>query len=522
MSVALLEEASSPPDEPTTTTASAASDTLGASLLLMVGMLGVQRAVGLVREVLFCRWLEPAALGEWELALSFLTMAAPLVVLGIPGSFGRYVEHYRHRGQLSAFVRRTALATALLCGAGAGALVWLGDAAAPWIFGQADRMALVVLVAAALLALVASNFANDLLAGLRRFRAVAALQFVQGISFTVLGLALAVCWAPSTAAVLAAFLGSCALTAATGVWAVRGQGVSAGGAAPPLGAAELWRKLAPFAAWVWLTNVLLNAFLNVDRYLLVHQVALPADEALSLVGNYRASRVVPLLLATVAATVASVLLPHLSHDWEAGRRRQVAARMNLVLKLLGLAGLAVGVVVLLAAPLLFDVAWEGKYAAGQAVLPWTMAYCLWIGLGLIAHNYLWCAERAGWGTLAVLIGLAANVTLNGLLAPRYGLTGVVVGTAAANLLVLLLTYAFAWRWGLRPDAGTWLVTALPLSLIAGPLVAAGLLALIGAAAAFGNTVLHAEEKQQVRAGLAAVLARARRLLPGSALDRTSA
>ena len=61
----------------------------------------VQRIVGFGRGVLVCRWLSPDELGQWDMAFGFLTLAAPLTVLGLPGSFGRYVEYFRQRGQLS-------------------------------------------------------------------------------------------------------------------------------------------------------------------------------------------------------------------------------------------------------------------------------------------------------------------------------------------------------------------------------------------------------------------------------------
>ena len=57
-----------------------------------------------------------------------------------------------------------------------------------------------------------------------------------------------------------------------------------------------------------------------------------------------------------------MILPHLSHDWEAGRRSEVSARMNLTLKLLGLLLFAGSIAILLAAPFLFDVAFDGKFA----------------------------------------------------------------------------------------------------------------------------------------------------------------
>ena len=48
------------------------------------------------------------------MAYSFLLLAAPVVVLGLPGSFGRYLERFRQRGQLRTFLRRATIWTATL------------------------------------------------------------------------------------------------------------------------------------------------------------------------------------------------------------------------------------------------------------------------------------------------------------------------------------------------------------------------------------------------------------------------
>ena len=87
-----------------------ATDTLVDSVLILLALTVVQRLVGFVRAVLFCRWLDAEQLGLWDMTFSFLVLAAPLAVLAIPGSFGRYLEHYRQRGQLRMFLRWTLLA----------------------------------------------------------------------------------------------------------------------------------------------------------------------------------------------------------------------------------------------------------------------------------------------------------------------------------------------------------------------------------------------------------------------------
>ncbi len=71
------------------------TDSLRMGILLLVGMTVVQKLVGFVRNVLFCRWLVPHQIGYWELALSFFILASPLVVGGLPGAFGRYTEFFR-------------------------------------------------------------------------------------------------------------------------------------------------------------------------------------------------------------------------------------------------------------------------------------------------------------------------------------------------------------------------------------------------------------------------------------------
>jgi len=75
-----------------------------------------------------------------------------------------------------------------------------------------------------------------------------------------------------------------------------------------------------------------------------------------------------------------MILPHLSHDWEAGRREQVAARLRLILKLFGFALFAGAVAVLLAAPLLFVMTLSGSRSS-------------WLYLLMMAGLAWWWARR---------------------------------------------------------------------------------------------------------------------------------
>jgi PST family polysaccharide transporter len=155
------------------------------------------------------------------------------------------------------------------------------------------------------------------------------------------------------------------------------------------------------------------------------------------------------------------------------------------------------VAVLVASPYLFEFAFHSKFAGGLAVLPWTLAYCNWSGMNGVAQNYLWCAEKARLGCLALLVGLCISIGLNLVLLPRFGLHGAVWATSAANFVALGLVYAMNYWSGMRVDRGTLLLSLLPLGLVMGPLVACGVLVLVSAIAVATNWFFNADEKQHL-------------------------
>jgi O-antigen/teichoic acid export membrane protein len=473
-----------------------AADTLADSVLILLAMTVVQRLVGFVRAIIFCRWLSPDQLGLWDMAFSFLFVAAPVALCAIPGTFGRYLEHYRQRGQLRPFLRRTALACGGLAAVACALTVLFRRRLSSLVFGAEDQSALILLAAGCLATVVAYNFLIELLTSLRSIRLVSVVQLINSVAFALLGVGLLVGWQCTAASVLLSYGGSClAAAAAAGYWLHRGW--RAWPAERPLAHASLWPRLAPLAAWILLGNVLMSVFGVMDRYMILHFSSATGRAALDIVGNYHASRVVPTLLVSIAAMLAVMITPHLSHDWEAGRRAQVAARLRLFVKLFGLAILAGIVAVAAAAPLLFNVALQGKFAAGQTVLPWTLLYCAWFSLWLILQNYLLCVEKARFGSVTLLAGLLLNVGLNLVLLPRLGLQGAVLATVAANALSLALLCWINHRLGLRLDEGTRLVLVLPL-LVCWPIWAAvpALLA-VAAEAVFGARLFSPDEKRRL-------------------------
>lgn len=489
------------------------TDTLADSVLILLTLTGMQRVVGFCRAVLFCRWLDPDQLGRWDMAFSFLLLAAPLSVLALSSSFGRYLEYYRQRSQLRTFLRRTALACTVLGGLAAAAMHLAPGLFSRLIFGTPEYRQLVGLLAVSLLAMIAMNYFIDLFNALRNARLIAGLQLLHSLAFAGLGVALVLAWQATASSVVIAHAAACLLACIWGGWWLWRHRGALGQDGPRCSHRELWFKLIPFTSWIWLTSLLSNLFDVADRYMLLHYSGLGSKEALALVGDYHSSRIVPLLLVSVAVLLGSLLTPHLSHDWEEGNRQRVASRLNLFLKLVGIALSAGAALILLGAPLLFGVAFRGKFAGGQAVLPLTLTYCTWFGLSIISQNYLWCAEKARLATVALLVGLGLNVALNLVLVPRLALYGAVLATTAANLVALLLVTAFNGLLGFRVDRGTAIVLALPAVNCLGPFVALAVLAGVALEAFTTDRIFSPEEKQQIAQGSQRYWERLQRLRP---------
>jgi O-antigen/teichoic acid export membrane protein len=493
------------------------ADTLAASVIILLVATVVQRTVGFGRGIVFCRWLSPEALGGWELTYSFLMLAAPLAVLGVPGSFGRYAEHYRQRGHLRTFVHRAASWTAACTAVAVGLVAWLAPQLSQLMFGRVEETPLVRGIGLCLGTVILQHSLTSLLAALRLYRIVTALNFVQSVLFATLSIGLL--WSqPAIASIVWAYaIASLVASAGALAWAWPALR-HLEPAQDELGHGEFWRKLMRFAFFVWATNLLTNLFAVIDRYMLVHCAGLSPAEALEQVGHYHTSRVVPLLMVSVIELLSGLLMPHLSHDWEAGRRELAGSRLNLAVKLTSAGMVFCGALVLAAAPLLFGVVLQGRYDAGLAVLPWTLAGCVWYGVYLIAQNYLWCAEKTWLATAPLALGLAANVALNFALLPSYGLPGAVIAIAIATVLCLATTLVLSARHGMPVDAGTWALAASPVALGMGVWVAAAMCSLVVVATLATNLVLTTGERHELKAcvvdalkSLARPLARGRRI-----------
>jgi O-antigen/teichoic acid export membrane protein len=484
-------------------------DTLAMGVVLLLVSSVLQRAVGFAREICFCRWLSPEQLGEWDMAFGFLMLAAPLLVMSLPGTFGRYVDRYQQAGQLRSFLRRTAAFCAALTAPWIVTIVLLRGWFSYLIFGSPDHQGLVLLLASGLLFVIAFNFLVCICTSLRNLKVVSLVELANSVFFGALGIAILGCGQRTAGAMVAAYAVSCLLCVlGMLVWLVR-TWRSFPQEPVCMPHRELWSRLLPLAAWIMIINLLWNLFDVVDRYMIVHLMRGSAADALAEVGNYRSSRVLPLLLSSITVMIAGALLPHLSHDWEAGRRQQVSSQLNLFLKIWAILLTAGAAAVLFIAPELFRVGFQSKFSGGLRVLPWTLTYCTWFGLTMLLQTYLWCAERANVASVVALLGVVVNVALNLLWLPQMGLLGAVLATASANGVAMLLMLGLCSHYGFCVHRGTFMGLLLPIAIPFGPWVVLVVLVAVTVQIIVSDRYLTLDEKQEIRSGLRQYLGKLR-------------
>ena len=291
------------------------------------------------------------------------------------------------------------------------------------------------------------------------------MRLISGVLFATLGLGLVVLAPNATIGAAIGFGVSSLLGTIPAFWILFRYRGTISNTGDFLTHSSMWKRLAPFALWMWASNFFNNCFELSDRYMLLLCSPVSVDQAQGLVGQYESGRALPLLLVSLSFMLGGLLIPYMSAHWEKGNKEAAYKLLNWSLKLLCVAFTMAGIGILIFAPFIFETILQGRYDEGFAVLPLTMVYCIWFGLTSVAQNYLWVAEKGKWIALSVGAGLIINLALNALLIPHYGVSGAVTATAISNALLLLTVYLFNYIFGCKSNLGILYCSLIPLVLL---------------------------------------------------------
>ncbi len=483
------------------------SDSLAMGVAFALILTVVGRGIGFVRGLLFCRFMSDQQLGQWSMVWSFLMLLAPLAVLGLPGCFGRFVEHYRGRGQMRAFVMKITTVSCTVTLMVSAAILIFPESFSWLVFRETNQTGIIRWIGFTLIFVAAMNFLTSLMESLRQIRLVTLMRFILGTVFMAVSCSLMLVWNDMASAATCGYGISCIAASIPAVWFIWKYRSDFRDEGERLRNRELWKRIAPFALWMWWSNLGHNLFEASDRCMLIHWAPVNAELAQSLVGQYHSGRVLPLLLVSVAAVLGGLLMPYMSAAWEKGDRDRARVQLNWTIKLVAITFTVGGVFILLFAPYLFEHFLQGRYNDGRAVLPLTLVYCTWLGLYTVGQDYLWVVEKGKLAFAAVSVGLVLNIVLNCLMIPSMGLWGAVIATTIANAVNMILIYMFNHFTGCTTDAGVWLTAALPLLLLAPPLVSVACLLVVSLVAIRSNLIFNPNERIQLKTALATVRAK---------------
>jgi O-antigen/teichoic acid export membrane protein len=391
----------------------------------------VQGIVGLLAIVLFTRVLSPEQYGAYALAFTAMNLGHTVVFTWIEAATARF--YAREAGGASAAdhfatLYRCWLAAALVYCLAAGAAMVLWPAASP------VKAALAVGVASVLgRSLV--KMAQERRRAAGEVRAFAVLDVIQtaGGFLAALGL-IAVGFQAAGAIAGPGLIAALAL-----VWVLPGELAGArGGRFEPVRA----RAYAAYGVPIAASLVLVAALATTDRFLIaayLNETSVGVYHA----GYSLANRTLDVIFIWLGMASAPALIMALERGGRealrAGARQQGAAMVALALPA------AVGLA-LVARPLADVMVGPALRAGAAHVTPWIAASALFSGLTVYYLNPAFAlARRTGLLLLAMAIPAAANIALNLVWIPRYGLDGAMWATAASYGLGMVASFVLGRR-----------------------------------------------------------------------------
>lgn len=171
-------------------------------------------------------------------------------------------------------------------------------------------------------------------------------------------------------------------------------------------------------------------------------------EAMQMLGVYSFGYQVPFILhVALMGSFVKIWTPSMFGAGEAERTEKAPRIGTLVVLVLAV---AYGTLGLFAAEAVRVLSGEEKYYGGAAVVPWIA--CAYLAYGAYALGQAGLMSRMATRTLALINGvaLAANLGLNSLLVPRFGILGAAGATVASFVLLALMAHRASCANGIRP------------------------------------------------------------------------
>ncbi|KPJ69430.1 MAG: hypothetical protein AMJ45_00335 [Syntrophobacter sp. DG_60] len=449
------------------------------SLLQSTGIVlifsGLQRAIDMIRSIVFARTLGPESYGTFTLAFLFLSIIIPLACLGLPSCYTRYTPQYEKKGMVISFFKKTvkvSLVSAIII----MVLAFLFSASfSQMIYGE-SRFYYLILIAS--LAIVPNTLFESLQAffgGLRVFKFYSLLDFSHRTLFTIFGITLLFLWKASPEAPLLGFvLGMTAsiilfgylLKREVATWSQQKIMISEGG---------FYKKMLKFSLWFTVTPIVFILFHYTDRLMLNRFLGLYE------VGLYSVAVSLAQVLLFLGMVISSTLGPYVSNMWEHQEKTSVMFYLNLASKVTVLLSLGIAMLITIFKTPILSLLYGKEYLGASQLIPILLILSIVNSVWWMMGHYVKLIERTYVYFLVGIIGLVANVFLNIMLIDIYGLIGAAIASTLSFFIILSITLVFNLKYRFVVDLRTLLILGFTLILLLPPkliILAAGALVII--------------------------------------------
>ncbi len=383
------------------------------------------RALGLGKLLLFAPLLGPEAFGAFRLAAVASSIISALAGLGLYTSFLRFLPEIKSLVLARKFTLRiTALSVSCTLLA-AGGMILLCDQATEWIFSEAKYKTMTLLIAASLPILILFRCGVGSVQGLGDFRRSATGEVIQNTVHLTFALMLFFIGMRTSEVAFATLLAG-SVFALFWLWP---RIISL--PKSPAGDGELSpyvSRAMRYSMWYAVIPLFQYIFDFIDRWALAHYVNMSTTGAYSVVPLIAGGMIVigsP--LSTIAFRNGAALR---ANGDDAGARRLVWGASAIAL----IGSLVYACAIRLLEPTIWWAAGK-EYAEAKIVMPLFLTYFTLFNIYYIIGSIAGFREATWVHLISLTFGAIANIILNLLWVPRFGM----IGAAWATLIGLIIT-----------------------------------------------------------------------------------
>ena len=458
------------------------------SLFVVVCFSLAEKAVGIVRGIVFARFLGPENYGVFTMAFFFITLIISFSMLGIPSCYGRYVPQYEKKKMLRDFFWKTHSFAILTCGILFIPCVLFAEHLSRLIYKSSDYKNIIILSSIVILPLALySNFYSSF-TGLRNFKMSSLMQFVQIFIFSVMGAVLVIVLTTVESAMIAYLTSVITVTIIFGylfwkyAFSHKDQSIK-------IDEDNFYGKILKFSIWFVLTPVVFELLRYTDRLMLNYFMGLKE------VGVYSVATNVTQIVFMFGMMTANVLLPNVGKAWENQEKIKTMMILNLSTKMVIFLLLGCSVVIVLFKKQIILVLYGNNYIETLPIISMLLVFWLFNCIVWIIGMYPGLIEKTHLQMYAALPGLVLNIVLNYILIPAYGLIGAAIATSVSYGMILIILLLLLIKHKLIIDIRTVFICVSTLILLFDEIFMLTGFIILAFLFVLSDVIINKEEKQ---------------------------